>query len=136
METFSEFEKKQAIWLREKEERDLECVSCPQCGSQWFTEIPVSQYKAEHHVVVGQRVPPKPGTIPYLLLKCIVCEDLLEPRVLRNARDTAGGGYDYLLDTLSGLHDTREDLTKEKQLEEEDKDEVQDKEQQPVPATG
>ncbi len=36
------------------------------------------------------------------------CDNLLEPRVLHNTRDAAGGTYDHFLDTLQGKGDTRD----------------------------
>lgn len=116
MQTYDAFEKQNQRLLDQMEKFKLECVSCPKCGAQWFTEIKVSRYQVNHNVVLGQAVPTEPDTIPYILLKCVKCEDLLEPRILHNTRDVAGGGrYDHFLDTLEGKYDDREVEEKEKE---------------------
>jgi len=106
--TYAEFERQQNQILKNLEKRDLECISCPSCSSQWFEQVRVSRYKADHNIVLGQDVPPKPSTIPYVLLRCVCCKDFLEPRVLHNTRDVVGGDYNHFLDTLEGKFDSRE----------------------------
>ena len=109
MQTYADFEQQQHAILKNLERRDLECISCPSCSSQWFEQVRISRFKADHNIVLGQDVPPKPSTIPYVLLRCICCQDFLEPRVLHNTRDVVGGDYNHFLDTLEGKHDNRED---------------------------
>lgn len=106
--TYADFEKQQQAIMKGLEKRDLECISCPNCSSQWFEQVKVSRFKADHNIVLGQEVPPKSNTIPYVLLRCIRCLDFLEPRVLHNTRDVVGGDYNHFLDTLEGQHDSRE----------------------------
>lgn len=115
MQTYADFEAKQNAILDQMEKRDMECISCPNCSSQWFEQVQVARYKADHNIVLGQDVPPKPGTIPYVVLRCIYCKDLLEPRVLHNTRDVVGGDYNHFLDTLEGKNDER---TKGQEVEE------------------
>jgi len=107
LQTFGDFDKEQANLMKHLNERDKESLSCPTCDSQWFTETKVTKFKADHHVIVGQVIPPS-NAVDYILLKCIRCEELLEPRILHNSRDVAGGNYDDLLDTLEGKKDKRD----------------------------
>ena len=51
-------------------------------------------------MILGQEVPAVPGEMSYVVLKCIRCEELLEPRILYGTRDLGGEAYDHLLDTL------------------------------------
>lgn len=113
VQTYADFERQQNAILKQLEKRDLDCISCPKCSSQWFEQVKISRYKADHNIVLGQDVPPRPSTIPYILLKCVRCNDYLEPRVLHNTRDVVGGDYDHFLDTLEGKHDSREEEDEE-----------------------
>jgi hypothetical protein len=107
MTTWNEWEKQQLRVLEAKEEIDRSCLRCPKCDGQWFEEVKVTRYKEDHNVVVGQQVPARPGSIPYIVLRCIRCNDVLEPRVVHSTRDIAGGDYDKFLDCLEGLDDKR-----------------------------
>jgi hypothetical protein len=107
MQQWNDFNRQQEAIQKQLEKRDSECVSCPKCSSQWFEEVEVSRYKSDHNIVLGQKVPAKPGTIPYILLRCVTCTDLLEPRVLHNTRDVVGGDYNHFLDTVEGKEDSR-----------------------------
>lgn len=117
MQTYGDMERAMGIALKEQEDRDKECISCPTCGSQWFTEVEAQRYLANHHLIAGQKVPNKPGTVPYQVLRCLQCEKLLEPRIIHNTRDIAGDDYDHFLDTLEGKFDKRpKEENKEVQL--------------------
>lgn len=107
MQQYTDFEKRHAELRNKQKELDLETIRCPKCNSQWFEQIKVSRFKADHHIILGQDIPIRPGSVPYTLLKCIVCNDILEPRIQHNSRDTAFGGYDHFLDTLEGKFDNR-----------------------------
>lgn len=107
LSTFADFERQQQAFVKQMKKHDLECISCPSCGSQFFEELEVAKFKASHNVILGQPVPIKPGSQPYILLKCIYCGDLLEPRVDNNTRDVLHGDYDQLLDTIEGKLDNR-----------------------------
>lgn len=120
MQTYSEFEKQRNMALKEKEKLDMECIHCPNCNSQWFMQVQVYKFQANHNVILGQDVPTKPGAIPYYILKCVRCNNLLEPRVIHTTRDIGGNDYDNFLDTLEGHGDTRtdeEDLSQKELLE-------------------
>jgi hypothetical protein len=113
---YESFEKQQLMAMREAENRALDCIDCPKCGSQWFEEVSFARYQADHHVVVGQDVPPQPGISPFKMLRCVRCANLLEPRIVHQTRDLGAKGYDSFLDTLEGVGDTRktaEDKKKE-----------------------
>lgn len=120
MQTFADFERQQQMMLKELERRDLESISCPNCSSQFFEHVRVAKYKADHNVVLGQDVPIRPGSAPYVLLRCIYCKDLLEPRVLHNTRDVIGGDYNELLDTLEGKKDPRKKAEEEAKAKEQE----------------
>lgn len=109
MQQYQEFIKKQLEEQELLKKIDMECIRCPKCQSQWFEEVTLQKFKADHNVILGQHVPPKPGSIPYYVLKCARCGDLLEPRIIHNTRDLGGNDYDDLLDTLEGKGDTREE---------------------------
>ena len=44
----------------------------------------------------------------YVMLKCVRCNELLEPRIIHNTRDIGGDAYDDLLDVLEGKGDIRD----------------------------
>jgi transcription elongation factor Elf1 len=122
--SWTEWERSQLAAVRAQEARDNECISCPKCGSQWFVQLDVSRFKADHVLVVGQPVPDKPGAIPYKLLMCVRCMDMLEPHVTQAPRDVAGRDYNNFIDTLEGAHDQRKEVEEKKEPEEKD-DEIQ-----------
>lgn len=107
MQQWSDFERAEQLATRSELERQLESVTCPTCESQWFEHVEVSQFQADHHVVVGQHVPTRPSTIPYILLRCVRCENKLIPRIIHQTRDIAAGTYDHFLDTLEEKGDSR-----------------------------
>jgi len=119
MSTYDALEKQQQKLMDQIEKNKLECINCPTCGSQWFTEIKAQRYQLDHNIILGQAIPTEPNTIPYLLLKCIRCENLLEPKILHNTRDVAGGKYDNFLDTIEGKFDTRETPKTEEKVKDE-----------------
>jgi hypothetical protein len=77
------------------------CLKCPKCNNSWFEEVKAQQYVDDHTVILGQGVPPKNGAM-FILLRCTKCSDLVEPRVLRQARDAANQMYDNFIDSLKG----------------------------------
>ena len=117
IQLYSDFEKRQALLQEKQRELDLEVIRCPKCDSQWFEQVVFARFKADHHIILGQDVPVRPGSLQYTLLRCACCKDLLEPRVLHNTRDVASGDYDHFLDTLEGKHDKRAEQEEEKKEE-------------------
>lgn len=107
MSSYSDFERSQVLAMKAEEEKDLDCINCPQCQGQWFEQVQISRFQNQRQVVIGQPVPAKPGSIPYILLRCIHCQNLVEPRVSRSVRDLAAQDYDHFLDTIEGKFDSR-----------------------------
>ena len=113
MSTYDQYEKELKASIDQFRKKQEECINCPNCNSQWFTEVHANRYQVNHNVILGQQIPAEPNTLAYVLLKCVRCNELLEPRIIHNARDVAGDRYDHFLDTLEGKMDKREDQKKE-----------------------
>ena len=67
--------------------------------------------KADHIVISGQEVPTvEPGMPPYILLRCVRCDNQLQPRIQgqTSGHDIASKSYSNFLDTAEGKLDTRE----------------------------
>jgi hypothetical protein len=105
LQTWDQFEQRQRQLDEMRRQRDMECVSCPQCGSQFFERVDVVKIKADHNVILGQK--PDVSSGPYIILRCIHCQGLLEPRIINHTRDVMGGDYDVFLDTVEGKLDER-----------------------------
>lgn len=110
MQTYADFERLNAAAMKAEEKKRTDCVSCPKCNSQWFQQIRVGRFVSDHNVILGQEVPGVAGEMNYVMLKCIRCEELLEPRILHSTRDLGGDAYDQLLDTLDGEGDNRPEV--------------------------
>jgi hypothetical protein len=107
MQTYADFEKLNAAALKAEEKKRTDCVACPKCESQWFQQFRVGRFVSDHNVILGQEVPAVAGEMNYVMLKCIRCDELLEPRILHSTRDLGGDAYDQLLDTLDGGQDNK-----------------------------
>ena len=105
---YKDLQEQETARLKAQKEYDLECISCPQCDSQWFENVSAQRYQLNHNIIVGQDVPPKQGGVPYKLLRCVRCGNLIEPRVMHNTRDLAASDYDMFLDTMEGKLDVRD----------------------------
>ena len=88
--------------------KDLESISCPTCDSQWFEQVVVCRFKLDHHVALGQKVPYRPNQQDFVMLKCVRCNDYLEPKISMDLRDTSSDSYGFLKETLEGKGDKRE----------------------------
>lgn len=86
-------------WSKPKR-REKELVVCEKCGGTYFETVDASQFFADHSVVLGQQIPPRPDQAPFQFLRCILCGKLREPNVLRGARDYMNEKYDAFLDQL------------------------------------
>ncbi len=104
---YTDLEQQEAARLRRQEKIANECISCPQCGCQWLESVSAQRFQLNHNVIVGQDVPPQPGSIPYKLLRCVRCSNLIEPRIIHNTRDLSANSYDEFLDTMEGHNDER-----------------------------
>lgn len=111
---FRDFERAQAIALKNKEEADMECMRCEKCGCQWFEEVTLSRFSSQYGLVLGQSVPRRPGSLGYKFLRCAQCQNLMQPNVEHQARDLAASDYDYLLDVLEGKYKAKEEVKDEK----------------------
>lgn len=100
MQTFADFERNNAAALKAAEKKRTDCLTCPKCESQWFTQFRVGRYVSDHHVILGQEVPAVTGEMSYIMLRCLRCEELLEPRIINSTRDVGESAYNELLDTL------------------------------------
>jgi len=107
MTSFTEWEKITMGAITARELHDQECIACPKCGGEWMEEVKAQRFKDDHNVVIGQPVPSKPGSIPYIILRCLYCNNMIEPRVVHQTRDIAGGDYNHFLDTVEGKMDKR-----------------------------
>jgi hypothetical protein len=114
MQTWSDWDKQDLKAIKLKEAKDDECISCPKCNGQWLEEVKLQRFVADHNVILGQNVPPRPGGMGYTILRCAVCGNLLEPRVIHAVRDLGGDDYSHMLNTLEGKYDKR---PKETQVE-------------------
>ena len=105
---YDEFERQQSAFMNQMKKQDLECLSCKNCGSQFFEQIFVSKFKADHNITLTQKIPVvPPGAESFKLLRCIYCRSITEPRVMPDRRDLMSGDYDKLLDTVEGKNDKR-----------------------------
>lgn len=85
--------------FKKKKETNEDCLQCPKCKSTWFEQIKAQQFLDEHSVILGQAVPPK-GQMEFVLLRCVKCAEVVEPRLLRQGRDTANTLYEQFLDSM------------------------------------
>ena len=73
-------------------------VECPNCEGTFFELAKLAQYQKDHHIVPGQ-TPPVYG-MEYVILRCIRCNELIEPTVQLSPRDLATSQYGRLLEEL------------------------------------
>lgn len=108
--TWTNFERDNNMALREQEKRQKEVILCNGCGCKFFQEIEVRRYRADHNIVIGQKVPPAANyNTSYMLLQCVRCGDYTEPNVDSDfTHNLAATGYHEFTDTLEGKGDTRE----------------------------
>jgi len=109
MSSYTDFAELQARQLKKAEDMSLKCVICPKCGSQWFEEVEFQRYQTEHNLIVGQHIPARPGSVPFVMLRCGRCSNLIEPNIVSQARDIGARDYDHFLDTMEGKEDKRPD---------------------------
>lgn len=74
-------------------------TACIKCKSEWFEQVKINQYKSEHMVIPGQTVPVG-GPQEFVVLRCIKCAAIYQPRVLITAQDIAAKLYNQMLDQL------------------------------------
>lgn len=114
MKQYTDFVSRQRNEQTKKEKEAAAVIHCPNCQSKWFEEIKVGRYKSDHQIILGQNVPLMPGSLQYVLLKCVGCSDYLEPLVQHNSRDIASGDYSDFLDTLDKKESKKESKVEKK----------------------
>jgi hypothetical protein len=95
---WGQFEAAQQAAARAAQNIDNDTLKCPNCKSTWFEKVELFQFKENHTLLHGQSVPAKVG--PFIFLRCARCDELTEPRLIRQAKDNMDKFYDSLLDTL------------------------------------
>lgn len=92
-----------------KKERqpDLSVKRCPECSCSYFIQVEISRFAQMHQVVLGQPVPPI-NLAKFYALRCVVCNELVEPNVVTAGRDTQRGAYDNFLDEIEAISAERE----------------------------
>lgn len=80
-----------------QEKTDL--VTCTKCKSDWFEQVKINQYRADHIVIPGQTVPIG-GPQEFVMLRCIKCGDVYQPRVIITAQDLSTKLYNQMLDIM------------------------------------
>lgn len=111
MEQWEQWQRAEQVALKQRQAQELEAVSCKTCGSQWFEQVRYVKVKADHMCIPGQEVPTvEPGLPPYILLRCVRCENQLQPRIQGQTygHDIASKSYANFLDTAEGKLDSRE----------------------------
>ncbi len=87
------------------QERDP-LVSCTKCKSEWFEQVAINQYRADHIVIPGQGIPVG-GPQQFYILRCIKCSEMYQPIVMITAQDTVAKLYNQMLDQLEPPKDGR-----------------------------
>jgi hypothetical protein len=85
--------------LEKKKTEDRDLLKCPKCEGTWFEQREFCQFSDSTVVVFGQKVPPKSSV--FILLVCGRCDEKLEPRLLRQARDNLDKEYDRFYDSMN-----------------------------------
>src|SRR5574343_1436513 len=81
------------------QQEDERAFKCPCCGCTWFEQVMLRQFNKESTAIIGQDIP----TLDYMrvcLLRCIKCNELLEPNLVYSGNDATRQRYNKLLDTL------------------------------------
>ena len=110
----SEVEQQQFNSLKSQVERDLDCVTCSECGSQWFERMEVARFDETKTLIPGQEIPRKQGLETFKMLRCIVCQEISVPNVQAFGRDVIASDYNHMLDTVEGKFDERKRVEDEK----------------------
>lgn len=88
-------------WAREQDQK--KCL-CSKCGNSWLQLIEVNEYSDFNEISLAQKPPPLHGLNSFYLFKCIKCNELYEPQVIRNAGTIANRDrYNNLLDQLENI---------------------------------
>ena len=86
--------------IKEKQKiEDKDLLKCPKCKGTWFEQKEFCQFSDLTTVVITQKVPAKSST--FVLLQCGCCKELVEPRLLRQGRDSLDKEYDRFYDAMN-----------------------------------
>ena len=103
--TYADLERDTLQAETNRQEAMNEVLKCPKCSCSFFEEVQAKQFAYNHNVIIGQKVPTVNFDVGFILLRCVKCQDLTEPRVLRNARDSINKKYDEFLDEMENIKD-------------------------------
>ena len=96
-------------WQPKKDNQiNIDIVTCPNCNSEWFEIVSVSQYKKHTSIILGQK-PVKKESIEYFLYRCIKCNEIFEPEVQGGQHDQMRKKYDKFLDHMAVPYKKKED---------------------------
>jgi hypothetical protein len=84
---------------QKKVKEDLDTLKCPKCGCSWFTQQIFGQYSDSSTVVLTQK--PSAKSSEFILFTCGRCNEKLEPRLLRQTRDSLDIEYDKFYNDMN-----------------------------------
>lgn len=68
-------------------------IKCSKCSSLWFERVEVNQY-LDRTVILGQELAKNLAMPSWMLLRCIRCNEVHEPRLLLSTYDSIRKEYD------------------------------------------
>ena len=74
-------------------------ITCS-CKKEHFEVVRVHKFPVLQDAVIGQAPVPDFDEGPFFFLRCIFCNTLIEPKIVRNIRDPMNKAYDELLDAI------------------------------------
>src|SRR3990167_2015500 len=86
-------------WINDQKTQKIDAATCTKCQSQWFEQVEINKYHANHSTIIGQAVPVIGGQ-SFRMLRCVKCATLHRPNVIITAQDTATKLYNSMLDQL------------------------------------
>lgn len=82
-------------------DNDINTPIMCKCGCSYFEEVKAVQYMANHNLIIGQAVPAvQDGGVPFYLLRCLKCKELIEPRIQRMNPDSIDRRYEAFLSEM------------------------------------
>ncbi len=87
--------------LPNKPAEDDGVFRCPGCSCTWFEHVVVKQFNKNTTTILGQDIPTA-NFSRICLLRCVKCNELLEPNLLYTGTDALRQKYHKLLELLEG----------------------------------